>query len=129
MITFNIELTQGDTYQKLFRRGRKVDAGTPGAVEVEGTWVIPTDLTGMTARMHIRESVLDSHYVVELTTENGGIVIDDPTSGRFLINLKPESTRLLDRNMVWDLEFVDSLGNVKTYIGGQVLVRREVTHD
>ena len=39
----------------------------------------PVDLTGVTARMQLREKLDSSVVLLELTTENGRIVVDDAT--------------------------------------------------
>lgn len=55
----------------------------------------PVSLAGYTARMQIRKKAKDTAPVITLTTENGGIVLDN-TQKTITIRATPEQTALLD---------------------------------
>jgi len=87
----------------------------------------PIDLAGMTARMQIR-SKLDSDTVLhELTTENGGIILDNTTKTIKLVIPASATTLFTFVQGVYSLEIIDSLGTVTPFAGGTVSVVKEVT--
>lgn len=109
---YNLYIEQGADYRKVFRR-------TAGGH--------PIDMTGCTARMHIRRHVRSEEVWLDLTTENGRLIIDG-AAGQIEIDLSEEDTRgLLARNGVYDLEIVDSDGRVIRFLEGTVEVSAEVT--
>lgn len=71
----------------------------------------PYDLTGYTAAMQARDVIDDDTPVIDLTTENGGIIILSPeTEGSYAISIPPSSTMGLcpdhvKRTLVYDLFF------------------------
>jgi hypothetical protein len=77
-----------------------------------GTPSLPVDLDGMTARMQARDDIADEEPVFDLTTENGGIIILEPTDeGGYAIKITPSETVGLcttyeKRVLVYDL-FLD----------------------
>ncbi|MFZ4436812.1 MAG: hypothetical protein ACOYOS_00130 [Syntrophales bacterium] len=80
--------------------------------EITGDPAVPVDLDGVTARMQARDSIEDhSAPVLDLTTENGGIIILEPTNaGKYAIKMKPSETSGLcldheKRVLVYDLFF------------------------
>jgi hypothetical protein len=85
------------------------------------------DLTGYTARMHIREFIEDTATVAELTTENGGITIDAVTAEIFLYLSPADTAALTIRQGVYDLEIVPPDGKVVRLAEGKVKVDPEVT--
>lgn len=89
----------------------------------------PVDLTGVTARMQIRQSVASPDVLLELTTENGMLVID-PLNGRTDISLDADTTAAMTwRRGVFDLELVDGTGWVTRLVRGTITVIREVTRN
>lgn len=87
--------------------------------------VIP--LTGFTARMQVRQSYDSPETVLNLTTENDGIIIDE-TKGMINI-LVPAATmtNISGGKYVYDLELVDPDGAVERLVMGSFTVRAEVT--
>lgn len=70
-------------------------------------YVPPKDLTGMKARMHIRETLDAETPILTLTTENGRIVLT-ADEGRILATIKAMDTEDLDFTAaVFDLEMVE----------------------
>jgi len=88
----------------------------------------PINLTGFSARMHIRNSINSSIIVEILTTDNEQITIDEPT-GRIDIYLSPAETEALEaKKYVYDLELESPEGEVTKVVSGQLIVRSEITY-
>ena len=87
----------------------------------------PIDLTGCTARMQVRSEIESPTVLLELTTENGGIVIDGP-AGKLTLRISPTATAAITwESGVWDLEVVHPSGDVTRLVQGSISVSREVT--
>jgi hypothetical protein len=77
--------------------------------------------------MQIRPSVPSATILADLTTENGGIVVDGP-NGKFTITIAASATTLYTWSTgVYDLEIVSGTGIVKRLLKGTVTVDPEVT--
>lgn len=86
----------------------------------------PVPLAGYTARMQIREKIDSPTVLLELTTENGGISIDQDL---FTINLvaTADQTQLLNFSQaVYSLELVRG-NEVTPFSSGNILLVKEVT--
>lgn len=89
--------------------------------------ITPIDLSGCTARMQVRSEVESPTVLLELTTENGGIVIDGP-AGKLILHLPPAATTAISwESGVWDLEVVHPNGDVTRLAQGSISVSPEVT--
>ena len=92
------------------------------------TWTIddvPGDLTGYTARMQARDKVGGSCIVANITTENGGISLDD--EGNINLLISSDDTKTINaKDYVYDLE-LDSGSKVYRIIEGKFIVTPEVT--
>jgi len=85
----------------------------------------PVDLTGYTARMQIREKLDSQEFIKELTTENGGIVIDVINS-KIILNISAADTELFTFNSaVYSIELVST--TVVPFATGTLTLVREVT--
>lgn len=86
----------------------------------------PVDLTGYTARMQLRAK-LDSDTVLHsLTTENGGILLDDVTK-TITMYIPDETTQAFTfKAAVYDLELISG-GEVTALASGSITLVREVT--
>lgn len=91
---------------------------------------VPLDFTGYTARAQIREAYGSESALLDLTTENGGIVIT-PTEGKIELLATPEQTSAVPEpsgaGHVWDLELEASGGTVYKPFYGSVDVIQEAT--
>lgn len=88
---------------------------------------VPVSLVGRTARMHIRKSVNDAAIMVALTTENQGIVLGG-TAGTIQLNLTAlQTSAIVGRTGVYDLEIVAPDTSVIRLIEGSVEFVPEVT--
>jgi hypothetical protein len=88
----------------------------------------PRDLTGYTARMQIR-TALTGPVVLELSTENGGIIIEE-LAGKIHLEITAGQTAALTiRSGVYDLEMVapGATPTVTRLLSGKVTVSPEVT--
>lgn len=83
------------------------------------------DLTGYTARMQLRKTDHAGHIELELTTENGRIVIDG-ARGQIMLNIAAADTTSLTGSGVYDLELVQGAA-VQRVLEGAYQVNPEVT--
>ena len=87
----------------------------------------PINLTGVTAKMQVRETVESSTVLVELSTENSGIIIV-PLEGKITLHLSAvQTTSLQGSGGVYDLEVYFTNGDIVRLIEGQVVFKAEVT--
>lgn len=86
------------------------------------------DVTGYTARMHVRTEVEDPTTVLVLTTENGRITVGG-ADGRFDLTVSAtDMTNVPAGKYVYDLEVIAPVtGVVDRLIQGNFVVRSEVT--
>ena len=93
----------------------------------ELTYHTPSDITGFTARMHIREKWHSITPIVELTTENGGITLTVEDAS-IELTLLPAATALYTFNKaVYDIELISPGGEVTRIIEGTITLYKEVT--
>lgn len=86
----------------------------------------PVDLQGFTARMQLREKATSDSVILELTTENGRLAIDNTTK-QILISLNATITSSLDfKHAVYSLE-LEKNSVVTQLVQGTVLLETEVT--
>ena len=86
------------------------------------------DLTGHTARLHIRETVDSPAPLHQLTSEpGGGITVDGPAGRLRLLIPAAVSSAWQWRHGVYDLETESADGTVTRLLQGEVRVSREVT--
>lgn len=87
---------------------------------------LPVNLSGFTGRMQIRQKLEDTTVIKELTTENGGIVVDNTTK-TINLTISATDTALFNfQSAVYSLELVS--GSVVTpFANGTVSLVKEVT--
>ena len=105
-------------------------------IEQGATWVreilvkdslgVPIDLTGVSSRMQIRESVEAAVFLIELSTANGRIAVDGP-AGKLTLTIATPDTETLDSGGVYDLESVDVAATVDRLLEGSFVLSPEVT--
>lgn len=89
----------------------------------------PVKFTGYAARMQIRKKLKDPEVVLNLTTENGGIVFDEEFQ-TISINITAEQTALLNfTQAVYDLEFITVSGTIIRFAEGNLILKSEVTRN
>lgn len=84
------------------------------------------NLTGYTARMHLRRDIKAATPVVSLTTENGKISISGST-GTITLTLEASETGAIQHDCVYDLEIVTPAGKPYRVIQGNIRLNPEVT--
>lgn len=89
----------------------------------------PINVTGYTARMHVRSSKTASTTILVLTTENGRISVSSPTNGEFTLTVSAtDMAAILEDRYVYDLEIIAPItGIVTRLIYGNFVVRAEIT--
>jgi hypothetical protein len=93
------------------------------------TWDIdgePVDLTGFTAKMQVREKYTSTTKILDLTTQNGGILLGGD-EGTIQIEVSATTTStIIPKNYLYDLELISS-STVTRLIEGKFMVTPEVT--
>lgn len=95
------------------------------------TWTDPArnaiNLTGYTARMHVRTAANAASTVLELTTGNGRITLGG-TAGTVNLTVDANVTANLTPSLyVYDLEVISGAGEVTRLVEGNFNVKAEVT--
>lgn len=86
------------------------------------------NITGYTARMHVRDKVESSTTVLELTTENSRISITGASGTVTMTISAADMAEVPEGKYVYDLEIVAPItGVVNRLIQGNFVVRPEVT--
>ena len=86
----------------------------------------PVNLTGFTARLHMREILEASDPFLTLTTENGGITLGGVAGTIQLLASATQTTAIAATSGVYDLELVSG-ANVTRLLEGLVIISPEVT--
>jgi hypothetical protein len=93
------------------------------------TWTIedvPVDLDTYTARMQVREKYSSKTPIININTENGGIVLGGE-EGTIQLYVDHEVTEnIVPKNYVYDIEVVSS-SEVTRILEGKFIVTPEVT--
>lgn len=89
----------------------------------------PLDMTGWTFRAHVRDRT-DDELLLELSTENTGMVLLDGPNGRLTMVMTPEQTLSLPvGTMVFDVLRTDPATGAQWLFGGRFKVKQPVTRD
>lgn len=112
----NIECYGGDDFTTTITF--MVDDGT-------GTYV-PADFTGASARMQIKRKRGDATSLLTLSSPSSGLSF--PTSASLKIEITSAQTNdLAGFDLLYDLQITDSLGDVRTYLNGFFITKKEIT--
>jgi repressor of nif and glnA expression len=87
----------------------------------------PVNLTGFTARMQIRSDIDSQTVLAELTTANGGIVLDNTAKTITLTIPATVTAAFTFTTAVYDLELISSGLQVTQFCGGILTLYKEVT--
>lgn len=125
---YNITIEQGSTF------GRLISIEQPDlATDPTGQTFENFDLSGFTARMHIRRTIDTPTPMITLTTENGRIAINPNISGaptrnnEISLMITAADTAGITTSGVYDLEIISAGGTVSKVIRGDVNLIPEVT--
>lgn len=107
-------------------------SSAPGVYTRGGKVSVPRDLTGYTARMHVRSDIEDADVVLSATTTDGRLVISAPSGSAVphQVTLTIDATTMAGitaKSYRYDLEVVSAGGVVLRVVEGPLTVRREVT--
>ena len=123
--TYNMLTEQGSTLYRV------ISLEYPDLVnDPSGETYLKWDLDGYTARMQVRRLIEDTNYMIEITTENGGIDVEPSgEQGRNDLTMTAAQTAALESDGVYDLEIIDSgaTGTVSKVIKGTFTLIPEVT--
>jgi hypothetical protein len=111
--TYNIQIDAGSTYRLQIPYLDDDD--------------VAINLTGYSARMHIREDVTSEDTVLELTSSSG--ITITPATGTLDIVIAKSVTKDLVGPYVYDLEIESGAGVVDRLLQGSVTVNPEVTRE
>ena len=117
--TYNITCEQGSTFSRIIT----VEYPDPN----DSSTMLPYDFTGYTAQMQIRRTIESTTVMIELTTANGGVAYTDAANGELTITMTAEQTAGLTSSGVYDLEIINSIGEVSKLIKGAFTLLLEVT--
>lgn len=84
-------------------------------------------LDGYTARLQVRATLNSTATLLELTTENGGIVLTAATGEIQLVITAVATAAFTWTAGTYDLEMITSTGKVRRLLEGKVKVSKEVT--
>lgn len=87
----------------------------------------PINLAGYTARMQIRGKLADTEIIKELTTQNGGIVIDNTVKTISIVISATDTAAFTFNTAVYSLEMISSGGEVSQMLTGTLTLVKEVT--
>jgi hypothetical protein len=114
---YKMLVEQGTTWNKTFTWKVKDNAGN----------FQPVNITGYTARMHVRRRITDANFIVALTTANSAIILGG-AAGTITLSLDAAATAALPAGpWVYDLEVINPSGVVERLLKGTFLVDPEVT--
>jgi hypothetical protein len=119
--TYNITCQQGATFSR-FITMRYPDPASPPS---DPTYLL-YDLSGYEARMHVRRTVDSSTTLIELSTDDGSIVLGGE-DGTIELTISAEDTALLTSSGVYDLEIISDTGVVSRVLQGAWRLSQEVT--
>jgi hypothetical protein len=85
------------------------------------------NLTGYTARMHVRRKIGDNQITIALTTSNGRITLGGSNGTIALQITAADTTPLYAGDYVYDLELVAASGYVTRLVQGRCAISGEVT--
>jgi len=125
---YNITIEQGSTFGRLISLEQPDLAEDPTGQTFENF-----DLSGFTARMHIRRTIDTATPMITLTTENGRIAINPNIAGsptknnEIALSITAADTATITTSGVYDLEIISAGGTVSKVIRGDVTLIPEVT--
>lgn len=85
------------------------------------------DITGYSARMHIRKTKNDPNTIFALTSANGKLTLGDDAGTIEMLLTATETAAVTDASGVYDLELESAAGVVTRLLEGAVVFSNEVT--
>lgn len=84
---------------------------------------VPVDMTGCTAKLQVRAKI-GTAVLVELTTENGGIVLG--ASGEIELHFTDTHTAALPAKAIYQMEVTLANGKVRRLLKGYIVTSAEL---
>ena len=109
----NLECWQGKTFEQIYF--------------FKDTDNVAIDMSDWTARIQVRTAIDAATYIVELTTENGGIIIDGEAGKVTLFIDDATTSSFAPGSYKYDLELETPLEKVYGPLYGSFKVKAEVT--
>ena len=116
--TYNIYCEQGATFTRV------LTIEVPD--DVDPSITTPYDLANHTARMQVRRTIDSASAIVLLTTQNGGLTLDD-NFGSITIEMSSQVTASITTSGIYDLEIISPTGFVSRVVQGTFTLSPEVT--
>lgn len=89
---------------------------------------VPVNLAGYTFRMAAKAKVTDQTTALQLSSEDGGVLVANAAQGKFEIKLsRAQTTALTQRNYVYDLLAIAPNGDGYRLLEGSITVEPAVT--
>ena len=108
----NFDLRQGDTWNTIITLAQDGSA---------------INLTGYSATLQMRPSVDSDTKLLDLTTDNGGLVVATPANGQIQINASAATMAAIARGVYpYELQITSGTGIRTTMLAGYVTLTREV---
>jgi len=121
--TLDINMDAGSSYSfSIARKTRDetVDPPVTSAVDISNVTNI---------FMQVRKKIRDTISVLDMSTTNGGITIDDALNGVLSLHFTALQTAALPKASVYDIEFHYANGDVDHILRGVITTNPEVTRD
>ena len=121
---YNMTCQQGSTFTRLIEIEQPDIEADP-----TGNTFEPFSLTGYSARMQVRRTIDSDTFLLNLTTQNGALVIN-PVPGdvnKILINISAATTASVTTSGVYDLEIISTTNIVSRVLQGSFTLSPEVT--
>lgn len=125
---YNLTIEQGSTFARLISIEQPDLEADPTGQTFENF-----NLSGFTARMHIRRTIDSATPMITLTTENGRMTINPNIAGNatkdneISLSITAADTATLSTSGVYDLEIINSGGTVSKVVRGNVTLIFEIT--
>lgn len=123
---YNMTCEQGSTFI------RNLEIERPDPSDPTGQTFIPFDLSGYEARMQVRRTMESSATMIDLTSEvdeDGNGITMQPLGEvhAMKIYMTDELTATISTSGVYDIEIINSIGEVSRVLQGQFTLNPEVT--
>jgi len=87
---------------------------------------VVVNLTGYTARVWFKRAITDTAYLLELSTSNGGIVIDG-INGKVTLKITAAISATLSGTYIYDVKLISATNEDFYPFGGKIIVIPSVT--
>lgn len=121
---YNMTCQQGSTFSRI------IEIEMPDLeTDPTGNTFVPFPLAGFEARMQVRRTIDSSNFLLELTTDNGGLTINplEDDVNKLVIFASADVTASISTSGVYDIELVSAENLVTRVLQGVFNLSPEVT--